>query len=497
MKLLLCFVLSLSVIAVSAQCLNGDCNNGIGTASWKYGTYTGSFKNGEPDGNGVYTGLIETPFNRDSIKDEGIFQWGTFINGTRTTYKEWRKVYWDPCTERTGPCNFPKEGNYWVVPDGAPKTVTIDYPVKDKKRYTNWGKTEERTYYRFLTPEGDGFSWSGKLKSGLMHGEGSLFADSIEIKVVFDKGLPVQSATMVAGKIPRFQVTLQFTNGLISSNYQFTKDSIVYSSTEPRSVFDFIIAPHPTGVFDVTYKDGGRYSGQVVDGVPHGLGQIWHKSGSNYRGYFYHGFSHGEGVLTDALSQRDSGLFYFNRFMKGTASRAGKAPFAFPVCQSGNCTDGFGKASFRTVFNDTLYDVYEGYFVNGLPAGYGIRNYRNGKFTHTYKGNFSGGLLMGQGEITANYSVIRKLTGYFNRDSMERGSIYYYDGTRFDFNENKNDNKMFVAMTPLVFGQVRSKQIMGNGTYYLKSGSRVTGFFNFYGSLVRGEYTNSQGIAMS
>ncbi len=50
-QLILIFLLSYS--HVSAQCLKGDCTNGIGTFNFGYATYTGSFKNGKPDGKGI------------------------------------------------------------------------------------------------------------------------------------------------------------------------------------------------------------------------------------------------------------------------------------------------------------------------------------------------------------------------------------------------------------------------------------------------------------
>lgn len=50
-QLILIFLLSYS--HVSAQCLKGDCSNGIGTYEFGYATYTGSFKNGKPHGKGV------------------------------------------------------------------------------------------------------------------------------------------------------------------------------------------------------------------------------------------------------------------------------------------------------------------------------------------------------------------------------------------------------------------------------------------------------------
>lgn len=53
MKKLLIWVLCMYSYAATAQCIQGDCNNGIGTYNLGYATYTGSFKHGKPDGKGV------------------------------------------------------------------------------------------------------------------------------------------------------------------------------------------------------------------------------------------------------------------------------------------------------------------------------------------------------------------------------------------------------------------------------------------------------------
>jgi hypothetical protein len=54
MKLLLPLFLLLFSLSMAAQCISGDCKNGVGTYKYPSGArYTGNFKNGEIHGVGV------------------------------------------------------------------------------------------------------------------------------------------------------------------------------------------------------------------------------------------------------------------------------------------------------------------------------------------------------------------------------------------------------------------------------------------------------------
>ncbi|HAP02077.1 MAG TPA: hypothetical protein DCQ93_09160 [Bacteroidetes bacterium] len=70
-SILLFFIgVSLSYLHTQAQCLSGDCNNGIGTFVWDSGdTYTGEYYNGARTGLGEY------------VWANGSFYFGHFLNG--------------------------------------------------------------------------------------------------------------------------------------------------------------------------------------------------------------------------------------------------------------------------------------------------------------------------------------------------------------------------------------------------------------------------------
>ncbi len=54
--LFIIFILLRTITIAQAQCISGDCVNGIGTYQWKNGaTYTGQFENGNRNGYGQYT----------------------------------------------------------------------------------------------------------------------------------------------------------------------------------------------------------------------------------------------------------------------------------------------------------------------------------------------------------------------------------------------------------------------------------------------------------
>jgi hypothetical protein len=92
---LLIFLYSASV---SAECIEGDCNNGKGTLEWtNNSSYTGEFRNGKANGLGEATWSIGKKTNRyvGEWKDDMPHGQGIYIGFDGSRYEgEWKEGQW-------------------------------------------------------------------------------------------------------------------------------------------------------------------------------------------------------------------------------------------------------------------------------------------------------------------------------------------------------------------------------------------------------------------
>ena len=164
---------------------------------------------------------------------------------------------------------------------------------------------------------------------------------------------------------------------------------------------------------DAVLPDGGRYRGEIVDGLLQGEGRIDYPNGSHYRGAFKDGQWHGQGVWQGANGDRYEGQFkqglfdgqgrfsyatggvYEGRFLRGSLNGAGR--YSEPGL------------SYEGEFENDLYHgigtlqgpggvTYEGAFVAGQPHGEGTRRDASGAFS----GTFVNGRLNGEGHYRGN-----------------------------------------------------------------------------------------------
>ena len=98
----------------------------------------------------------------------------------------------------------------------------------------------------------------------------------------------------------------------------------------------------------IAYEDGGKYEGEVKDGMKHGRGEQVFPNGDRYVGSFQNDMRHGTGVY-----YYGSGARYEGQFAGG--KREGRGKYFYP--------NG---------------DVFEGLFSNGLMNGAGAYTYANG-----------------------------------------------------------------------------------------------------------------------
>ena len=385
-----------------AQCVSGDCENGVGEQKFTSGIYKGEFKNGLPNGTGEYRGLINiSNYWLDSVYDVGIFQFGRFISGKRTRLAE--NELMNPKYNRP-PANMQVQWlrNFWINQTVFPSPKSMDYPKK--------GSGKEKRYVYDASILHASFTWDGDLKKGLMHGRGYLAGNNQTIAVEFDKGMLTKIPTTMPPVITQNSnwrtqtfVTGNLKDGLVyEASYFSTQnaktDTMILQT--PATIFNLLGDPISNGYFMVKYNNGNQYEGNVDESRPHGYGVLRLANGSKYSGYFYKGFSHGKGTFETA-TEKDSGYYIFNRLVKGSVQLNGAMPVAYPACISGDCVNGQGKAQYIITPNDSLSQIHEGYFTNGIKNGWGKTVFMRGKTVVTREGNFVGGQLNGQASITA------------------------------------------------------------------------------------------------
>ncbi|MGK9066681.1 C13 family peptidase [Stutzerimonas chloritidismutans] len=187
---------------------------------------------------------------------------------------------------------------------------------------------------------------------------------------------------------------------------------------------------------DGVLPDGGRYRGEIVDGLLQGEGRIDYPNGSYYQGHFVEGRWSGPGIWQAANGDRYEGEFKVGLF-------DGQGRFSYA---SGGVYEGMFRAgtfngkgrynepglSYEGEFKNDLYHgigtlstddgvVYHGAFIEGQPHGEGSRSDASG----TLSGTFIDGQATGAGEFTG--STGERYAGHFDKD-LFHGRGRYEDG---------------------------------------------------------------------
>ncbi len=219
---------------------------------------------------------------------------------------------------------------------------------------------------------------------------------------------------------------------------------------------------------DAVLPDGGRYRGEIVDGLLQGEGRIDYPNDSNYRGIFKDGQWHGRGVWQGANGDR-----YEGEFKEGLFDGQGRFSYATGGVYEGQFQQGSlnGKGrytepglSYEGEFKDDLYHgsgklestdggAYEGAFVAGQPNGEGTRSDAGG----TFIGRFEQGSLNGDGVYRGSDG--EHYIGQFQDDQFH-GLGRYED-----------------AIGNVWKGNFEQGELSGDGEYAGVDGTRYSGLF--------------------
>jgi hypothetical protein len=339
---------------VSDSCVNGDCQNGIGTYNFRYGpntTYTGQFKNGLPNGEG--------------------------------SFKEYEDIY---------------KGHF----ENGKKNGSGILTEKDGSTYSgNWTNDElmEGTYN-----DNKGTSYTGQFKGQrgyiVFHGEGA--KTNARFMGITNKGKWDEGTQTGKGVIlyPNgYYIEARFKDYSTSNEKYFNNQNIQITKAQfdAKAIYQFcaegdcfngigICEANLGYIFFVGNWENGKKEGFVAE----------FKSETDY----YYGIWKAD-TLVEKINNKEAEKYLtrnFNAFSKllntnrrFVAARNLLQNCTSTTCVSGDCKNGIGS---QYICNGS---IYTGNFINGSYTGKGEFKWANGDI---YNGEWVNNKRQGKGEMT-------------------------------------------------------------------------------------------------
>ena len=242
---------------------------------------------------------------------------------------------------------------------------------------------------------------------------------------------------------------------------------------------------------DARLPDGGRYRGEVVNGLLQGQGRVdypngsgyvgefrdgqwqgqgqWHgRNGEVYTGGFDHGLFHGKGTLIA------HGATYTGMFVNGRRQGEGTLKEPGVIYRGGFKDDQYSGAGHIELDDGSQY---QGWFAQGKPEGEGSRSDAAG---NQFSGTFVKGLLEGHG--TYSNADGDQYIGNFHHNQLEgRGRYENAAGDvwigHFKDGVLSGKGEMFASDGSHYKGEFAEWRFSGNGWLALADGSVYSGHF--------------------
>ncbi|VVM50199.1 hypothetical protein PS645_00720 [Pseudomonas fluorescens] len=262
---------------------------------------------------------------------------------------------------------------------------------------------------------------------------------------------------------------------------------------------------------DARLPDGGRYRGEVVDGLLQGQGRVDYPNGSWYAGEFDKGQWHGPGEWHGSNGEVYRGGFNQGLFDgKGTLSTSGSS---YSGGFKAGRRDGEGTLkengmTYRGEFKADQYaglgrleledgSSYQGQFANGKPNGEGQRGDNSG---NQFSGHFKDGQLEGNGTFNSAEGDLY-VGGFKNNQLHGKGRYENADGDVWlgQFKEGSLNGKgeMIGADGSHYIGQFNDWRFSGQGRLNLSDGSFYIGQFDADSYSGRGTLVLTDGTVQS
>lgn len=243
---------------------------------------------------------------------------------------------------------------------------------------------------------------------------------------------------------------------------------------------------------DARLPDGGRYRGELVNGLLQGQGRIDYPNGSWYAGDFDKGLWHGQGEWHGSNGEIYRGGFNLGLFDgKGTLTTSGSS---FTGSFKAGRRDGEGTLkengmTYRGEFKADQYSglgrleledgsSYQGQFAHGKPNGEGQRGDASG---NQFTGHFVDGQLEGNGTFNSADGDIY-VGGFKNNQLHGKGRYENADGDVWlgQFKEGSLNGKgeLIGADGSHYIGQFSDWRFTGQGRLNLSDGSFYIGQFD-------------------
>ncbi|MCP2224518.1 hypothetical protein OKW12_005855 [Pseudomonas silensiensis] len=262
---------------------------------------------------------------------------------------------------------------------------------------------------------------------------------------------------------------------------------------------------------DARLPDGGRYRGDLVNGLLQGQGRIDYPNGSWYAGEFDKGQWHGQGEWHGSNGEVYRGQFNQGLFDgKGTLTTSGSSyTGGFKLGRrDGEGTLKENAMTYRGEFKADQYSglgrlelddgsSYQGQFANGKPNGEGQRGDASG---NQFTGHFKDGQLEGNGTFNSADGDIY-VGGFKNNQLHGKGRYENADGDVWlgQFKEGSLNGKgeLIGADGSHYIGQFSDWRFTGQGRLNLPDGSFYIGQFDNDSYSGRGTLVLTDGTVQS